>query len=173
MHYYSRKWGNWVHWVRGAKMKSEIDLGDHLASGPSCDDLVSIRRPVVLGRTCNTQQRATEDSEPFLRTLMCTRAELGRVPQLAVTLSFVYLGCAWGRLIAHKLARRRGRAVETLARNPPPFPPGFPSRQRPCPNGRVARLYRRIQPRDPRQTLTVGHPLHLTLCALGVKWVLP
>ena len=29
-------------------MKSEVDLGDHLASGPSCDDLVSMRRPVVL-----------------------------------------------------------------------------------------------------------------------------
>ena len=58
-------------------------------------------------------------------------------------------------------ASGRGRAVETLARNPPPFLRVFPPRQRPCPNGRVAQLYRRVQPRDGRQSLTVGHPLHL------------
>ena len=57
-------------------------------------------------------------------------------------------------------ASGRGRAVETLARNPPPFLRVFPPRQRPCPNGRVAQLYRRVQPRDGRQSLTVGHPLH-------------
>ena len=81
--------------VQGRSKKSEIDLGDHLAPGPSCDDLVSMRRPVVLGRTCNTQRRAMEGSEPSLRTLMRTRAEFGRVPQLAVTLSLFILVVPW------------------------------------------------------------------------------
>ena len=90
------------------KKKGEMDLGDHPASCPSCDDLVTIHRPVPFwagafyANGCVGRQWAPCCA--LGRTL--SRYWVKYLGSLFLSLSLTYLGCVFGSLVAHVLRRR-------------------------------------------------------------------